>query len=81
MLDVYGVKVKKTKKVSEDAKPEWFCRNPYTLEDFENYLYEDLGFNDGEIDDIVNDNRELIFNMLYDGKSPADIAAEIDFES
>lgn len=24
VLDVYGVKVKKTKNVSEDAKPEWF---------------------------------------------------------
>lgn len=75
VLDLYGVKVKKTKKVSES-----FNRR-YTLEDFENYLYHDLGFDDGEINDIVNDNRDLIFNMLYDGKSPAEIAAEIDFES
>ena len=52
VLDVYGVKVKKTKKVSEDAMPEWFCRNPWTIDDVDHYLYHDLGFDGGEtVDD------------------------------
>lgn len=78
VLDVYGVKVKKTKKVAEDAKPEWFCRNPYTMEDMENYLHDEDEFDWDEVDCLVDANRELITNMLEQGMSPERIAADLD---
>lgn len=81
VLDLYGVKVKKTKKVSEDAKPEWFCRNPWTVDDVDHYLYHDLGFEGGEVDDIIALNLDLITDLLAKGKSPAEVADELDYST
>ena len=81
VLDVYGVKVKKTKKVSEDAMPEWFCRNPWTVDDVDHYLYHDLGFNGDEVDDIIALNIDLIHELLEKGKSPAEVADELDYST
>jgi hypothetical protein len=81
VLDVYGVKVKKTKKVSEDAMPEWFCRNPWTLDDVDHYLYHDLGFDGDEVDDIIALNIDLIHELLEKGKSPAEVAEELDYST
>jgi hypothetical protein len=78
VLDVYGVKVKKTKKVSEDAMPEYFCRNPWTVEDLENYLHDDDGFSWDEVDCLIENNRELITSMLEQGKSPEEVSADLD---
>ena len=81
VLDVYGVKVKKTKKVSEDAMPEWFCRNPWTIDDVDHYLYHDLGFDGGETDDIITANWDLIHEMLEKGKSPEEVADALDYST
>lgn len=81
VLDVYGVKVKKTKKVAEDAMPEWFCRNPWTVDDVDHYLYHDLGFNGDEVDDIIALNIDLINELLEKGKSPAEVADELDYST
>ena len=81
VLDVYGVKVKKSKKVSEDAMPEWFCRNPWTIDDVDHYLYHDLGFDGGETDDIITANWDLIHEMLEKGKSPEEVADALDYST
>ena len=80
VLDVYGVKVKK-KKVSEDAMPEWFCRNPWTVDDVDHYLYHDLGFESGEVDDLIALNMDLIQELLEKGKSPAEVADALDYST
>lgn len=81
VLDVYGVKVKKTKKVSEDAMPEWFCRNPWTVDDVDHYLYNELGFEGDEVDDIIALNLDLINELLEKGKSPKEVADELDYST
>lgn len=81
VLDAYGVKVKKTKKVSEDAMPEWFCRNPWTVDDVDHYLYHDLGYDSGEVDDLIALNLDLINELLEKGKSPAEVADELDYST
>lgn len=81
VLDVYGVKVKKSKKVSEDAMPEWFCRNPWTIDDVDHYLYHDLGYDGGETDDLITANWDLIHELLEKGKSPEEIADELDYST
>ena len=81
VLDVYGVKVKKTKKVSEDAMPEWFCRNPWTVDDVDHYLYHELGFEGDEVDDIIALNLDLINELLEKGKSPQEVADELDYST
>jgi len=81
VLDVYGVKVKKTKKVSEDAMPEHFCRNPWTVDDVDHYLYNELGFEGDEVDDIIALNLDLIHEMLENGKSPAEVADALDYST
>lgn len=81
VLDVYGVKVKKTKKVAEDAMPEWFCRNPWTVDDVDHYLYHDLGFESGEVDDLIALNLDLINELLEKGKSPAEVADALDYST
>lgn len=81
VLDVYGVKVKKTKKVSEDAMPEWFCRNQWTVDDVDHYLYHDLGYDSGEVDDLIALNLDLINELLEKGKSPAEVADELDYST
>lgn len=50
----------------------------YTIDDFDHYLYHDLGFDGGEVDDLIVSNQELITDMLARGKRPADIANAID---
>lgn len=81
VLDAYGVKVKKTKKVSEDAMPEWFCRNPWTVDDVDHYLYHDLGYDSGEVDDLIALNLDLINELLEKGKSPAEVADALDYST
>lgn len=81
VLDIYGVKVKKTKKVSEDAMPEWFCRNPWTIDDVDHYLCHDLGYDSGETDDLISSNWDLIHELLEKGKSPEEISYELDYST
>lgn len=81
VLDAYGVKVKKTKKVSEDAMPEWFCRNPWTVDDVDHYLYHDLGYDSGEVDDLIALNLDLINELLEKGKSPSEVADALDYST
>jgi hypothetical protein len=81
VLDVYGVKVKKTKKVSEDAMPELFCRNQWTVDDVDHYLYHDLGYDGGEVDDLIALNIDLINQLLEKGKSPAEVADALDYST
>lgn len=64
--------------VLERAVPEYFCRNPWTIEDLENYLHDDDGFSWDEVDCLVDKNRELIDRMLEQGKSPEEVSAELD---
>lgn len=73
-LDLYGVKVKKV----TEAMPEYFCRNPWTVEDLENYLHDDDGFSWDEVDCLIENNRELITSMLEQGKSPEEVSADLD---
>ena len=81
VLDAYGVKVKKTKKVSEVAMPEWFCRNPWTVDDVDHYIYHELGYDSGEVDDLIALNLDLINELLEKGKSPAEVADELDYST
>lgn len=81
VLNAYGVKVKKTKKVSEDAMPEWFCRNPWTVDDVDHYLYHDLGYDSGEVDDLIALNLDLINELLEKGKNPAEVADALDYST
>ena len=81
VLDAYGVKVRKTKKVSEDAMPEWFCRNPWTVDDVDHYLYHDLGYDSGEVDDLIALNLDLINELLEKGKSPSEVADALDYST
>lgn len=74
-LDLYGVKVKKV----TEAMPEYFCRNPWTVEDLENYLHDDDGFSWDEVDCLIENNRELITSMLEQGKSPEEVSADLDY--
>lgn len=50
----------------------------YTIDDVDHYLYHDLGFDSGEVDDLIVLNRDRINIMLAQGKSPAEIAAALD---
>lgn len=74
-LDLYGVKVKKV----TEAMPEYFCRNPWTIEDVDHYLYHDLGFESGEVDDLIALNLDLINDLLEKGKSPEEVADALDY--
>lgn len=76
-LDLYGVKVKKV----TEAMPEYFCRNPWTVDDVDHYLYHDLGFESGEVDDLIALNLDLINELLEKGKSPEQIADELDYST
>lgn len=64
--------------VLERAVPEYFCRNPWTVEDLENYLHDDDGFSWDEVDCLIDNNREMIDRMLEQGKSPEEVSAELD---
>jgi hypothetical protein len=64
--------------VRENAAPEYFCRNPFTVEDLENYLHDDDGFSWDEVDCLIDNNRELITSMLEQGKSPEEVSADLD---
>ena len=64
--------------VRENAAPEYFCRNPFTVEDLENYLHDDDGFSWDEVDCLIENNRELITSMLEQGKSPEEVSADLD---
>lgn len=48
------------------------------MEDMENYLHDEDGFDWDEVDCLVDANRELITNMLEQGMSPERIAADLD---
>lgn len=50
----------------------------YTMDDVEQYLYQDLGFNSDEVDDLVIGNEGRIIDALKLGKTPAEIAADLD---
>ena len=76
-LDLYGVKVKKV----TEAMPEYFCRNPWTVDDVDHYLYDELGFNGDEVDDLIALNLDLINELLEKGKSPEEIADAIDYST
>jgi hypothetical protein len=76
-LDLYGVKVKKV----TEAMPEYFCRNPWTVEDVDHYLYHDLGFESGEVDDLIALNLDLINDLLEKGKSPEEVADALDYST
>ncbi len=76
-LDLYGVKVKKV----TEAMPEYFCRNPWTVDDVDHYLYHDLGFESDEVDDLIALNLDLINELLEKGKSPEQIADELDYST
>ena len=64
--------------VLERAAPEYFCRNPYTMEDMENYLHDEDGFEWDEVDCLIDNNREMILNKLEQGMSPERISADLD---
>lgn len=64
--------------VLERAAPEYFCRNPYTMEDLENYLHDEDGFEWDEVDCLIDNNREMIRNKLEQGMSPERISADLD---
>lgn len=64
--------------VLERAVPEYFCRNPYTIEDMENYLHDEDGFEWDEVDCLIDNNREMIINKLEQGMSPERISADLD---
>jgi hypothetical protein len=64
--------------VRENAAPEYFCRNPFTVEDLENYLHDDDGFSWDEVDCLIDHNREMISSMLEQGKSPEEVSADLD---
>lgn len=51
----------------------------FTLDDFEQYLYEDAGLGQDEVAGVVTANRELIDSMLEQGFAPARNAASIEF--
>ena len=76
-LDLYGVKVKKV----TEAMPEYFCRNPWTVDDVDHYLYHDLGFESGEVDDLIALNLDLINDLLEKGKSPEEVADALDYST
>ena len=76
-LDLYGVKVKKV----TEAMPEYFCRNPWTVDDVDHYLYHDLGFESGEVDDLIALNLDLINELLEKGKSPEEVADALDYST
>ena len=67
ILAGYGAKVEK---VSESA-------NGYTVDDVDQYLYHDLGFESEEIDSIISTNEELIKKLLAQGKNPAQICSDL----
>ena len=64
--------------VLERAVPEYLCRNPYTMEDMENYLHDEDGFEWDEVDSLIDNNREMIINKLEQGMSPERISADLD---
>ena len=67
VLAGYGAKVKK---VSESAQE-------YTVDDVDQYLYHDLGFESEEVDSIISTNEELIKKLLAQGKNPAQICSDL----
>lgn len=76
-LDLYGVKVKKV----TEAMPECFCRNPWTLDDVDHYLYHELRFDGDEVDDLIALNLDLINELLEKGKSPEEVADALDYST
>ena len=76
-LDLYGVKVKKV----TEAMPEYFCRNPWTVDDVDHYLYHELGFEGDEVDDLIALNLDLINELLEKGKSPEEVADALDYST
>lgn len=64
--------------VLERAVPEYFCRNPYTMEDMKNYLHDEDGFEWDEVDCLIDNNREMVINKLEQGISPERISADLD---
>lgn len=76
-LDLYGMKVKKV----TEAMPEYFCRNPWTVDDVDHYLYHDLGFESDEVDDLIALNLDLINELLEKGKSPEEVADALDYST
>lgn len=53
----------------------------YTIDDVDQYLYHDIGFDGGETDDIITSNWDLIHELLEKGKSPEEIADELDYST
>lgn len=64
--------------VRENAVPEYFCRHPFTVEDLENYLHDEDGFEWDEVDCLIDNNRDMILNKLEQGMSPERISADLD---
>ena len=48
------------------------------IDQFENYLHDKYGFTWGEIDDLVDTNKEMIEDKLKLRRSFANIAAYLD---
>jgi hypothetical protein len=61
--------------------PELFCHNQWTVDDVDHYLYHDLGYDGGEVDDLIALNLDLINQLLEKGKSPAEVADALDYST
>lgn len=77
VLERGGMKAERT----DEAMPEWFCRNPWTVDDVDHYLFHELGFEGGEVDDLIALNLDLINSMLEQGKSPKEVADALDYST
>ena len=51
---------------------------PYTMDEFENYLHDEAGFEWNEVDCLVDNNREMIQKMIDQCISPERICANLD---
>lgn len=51
---------------------------PYTMNEFENYLHDDAGFEWDEVDCLIEHNRDLIQNMLDHYANYERICADLD---
>jgi hypothetical protein len=52
----------------------------FTIDDFEQYLFEDAQLSQDEVKNVVTQNRDLIDSMLEQGFAPSRIAADIEFK-
>lgn len=51
---------------------------PYTMDEFENYLHDEAGFEWDEVDCLIDNNREMIQKMIDRCASPERICADLD---